>query len=322
MDARSNRTKVERKSERELVVTRIFNAPPSIVFEAWTKPELLKRWWAPKSTGMALLSCEADVRVGGGYRFELGQAASNPMVFFGRYIEVLPPSRLVWTNDEGAAGAITTVTFEEKGAKTLLVMHELHPSKEALDAVIAGMEAGMSESFEQLAGLLGQVDVLRTMRGRTAVKRESQRELVVTRTFNGPARIVFDAWTKPELLNKWWAPKSFGVSLFVCESDLRVGGTYRYEFGRDPKNPEVFSGRYIEVSPPVRLALTQVYERMREVGEVVVTVTFEESDGRTHLTLRQLFPSKEALDSTIASGMEDGMRATFEQLDALIASFG
>jgi uncharacterized protein YndB with AHSA1/START domain len=149
-----NRTTVERKSERELVVTRTFNGPARIVFEAWTKPELLKRWWAPKSTGVSLLSYEADVRVGGSYRFEFGHGASKRMAFFGRYLEVTPHSRLVWTNDESDDGAITTATFEEKGGKTLLVMHELYPSKEALDRAIAGMEGGMPETFAQLDELL------------------------------------------------------------------------------------------------------------------------------------------------------------------------
>ena len=144
------RTTVERKSERELVVTRTFNGPARIVFEAWTKPELLKRWWVPKSAGMSLLSCEADVRVGGTYRFVFGHGASEPMAFHGRYLEVTPHSRL----EGGDGGAVTTVTFEEKGGKTLLVMHELHPSKEALDGAIAGMEDGMGETFEQLDELL------------------------------------------------------------------------------------------------------------------------------------------------------------------------
>jgi uncharacterized protein YndB with AHSA1/START domain len=136
--------------------------------------------------------------------------------------------------------------------------------------------------------------------------------------FNGPARIIFDAWTSPDLLKRWWAPKSLGVSLFECESDLRVGGTYRYAFGHDPKKPEVFSGRYIEVKRHTRLVLTQLYERTREAGEAVVTITFEERNGSTHLTLHQLFPSKEALDGAIRSGMEHGMRETFDQLDALV----
>lgn len=149
-----NRTTVERKSERELVATRTFDAPARIVFEAWTKPELLERWWAPKSTGVTLLSCEADVRVGGRYRLEFGHGASEPMAFFGRYIEVTPHSRLVWTNDESDDGAVTTVTFEETGGKTLLVMRDLYPSKDALDRATAGMEGCMPETFAQLDELL------------------------------------------------------------------------------------------------------------------------------------------------------------------------
>ena len=149
-----NSTTVERKSERELVVTRTFNAPARIVFEAWTKPELFKRWWAPRSAGVPLLSCEMDVCVGGRYRVEFGHDASSSMAFFGRYLEVIPHARLVWTNDESEDAAVTTVTFEEKRGKTLLVLHELYPSKEALDAAIEGMEGGMPEQFEQLDELL------------------------------------------------------------------------------------------------------------------------------------------------------------------------
>jgi uncharacterized protein YndB with AHSA1/START domain len=158
------------------------------------------------------------------------------------------------------------------------------------------------------------------MKNETTVERASDRELVVTRSFNGPARIVFDAWTKPELLKRWWTPTSCGVSLFACEVDLRVGGTYRFVFGRNPMDPEVFSGRYTEVDPPTRLVFTQIYERMRSVGEAIVTATFEEIDGKTCLTLHQLFPSKEALDGALVSGMERGMRETLDQLDELVAS--
>ncbi len=151
----NNRTMAERKSEREMVVTRTINGPPRIVFDAFTKPELLKRWWAPRSTGMSL-SCEVDVRTGGSYRFTFLDATAKPLgEFFGRYIEVTPHSRLVWTNDEGGdAGNVTTVTFEEKGGKTLLVMHDLYSSKEALDATLAsGMEPGMCETLDQLEEL-------------------------------------------------------------------------------------------------------------------------------------------------------------------------
>ena len=152
-----SRTSVERKSERELVVTRSFNGPARLVFEAWTRPELLKRWWAPKSFGISFISCEADVRTGGTYRFVFGHPSSEqPMEFFGRYIEVTPHARLVWTNEEaGEGGAVTTVTFEEKDGKTLLTFHDCYPSKEALDGAIAsGSTSGFDESFEQLDELL------------------------------------------------------------------------------------------------------------------------------------------------------------------------
>ena len=159
MDARESehRTTAERKSERELVVTRTFNAPARLVFEAWTKPELMKRWWVPKSTGMSLLACEMDVRVGGKYRLVFSHpAAPQPMAFYGRYIEVTPCTRLVWTNEEaGDAGQVTTVTLDERAGKTLLVMHDLYPSKEALDEAIAsGSTGGADAQFEQLDELL------------------------------------------------------------------------------------------------------------------------------------------------------------------------
>ncbi|EJJ28366.1 SRPBCC family protein [Rhizobium sp. CF142] len=148
-----NPTTVERTSERELVVTRTFNGPAHIVFQAWTRPELFMRWWAPKSMGVPLLSCDMDVRVGGGYRVAFGHDASSAMEFFGKYLEVIPNARLVWTNEESDDAAITTVTFEEKDGKTLLVLHELYPSKEAFDAN-SGAEGGLPEQFEQLDELL------------------------------------------------------------------------------------------------------------------------------------------------------------------------
>lgn len=147
------RTQVKRTSDCELVITRTFDAPARIVFEAWTTPELFKQWWVPKSFGMELLSCEQDVRVGGTYRLVFRHGDSGSMAFHGRYLEVVPPSRLVWTNEESADGSVTTLTLEENGGKTLLVVHERYPSKEAFEAS-AGAADGMSESFDQLDALL------------------------------------------------------------------------------------------------------------------------------------------------------------------------
>ena len=164
MDARSSgettlieeRTTMERTSERELVVTRTIDGPAHIVFDAWTKPELMKRWWVPKSVPIPLVSIEMDVRVGGTYRFVFQVDPTTTMAFFGRYLEVSPPSKLVWTNEEGDGDAVvTTVTFDEQQGRTRLVVRDLYPSKDALEAAIAsGSTAGWAEMLDQLDELL------------------------------------------------------------------------------------------------------------------------------------------------------------------------
>ena len=153
-----NRTTIERKSDREVVVTRTFDAPARIVFEAWTNPKLFKQWWVPRSMGMTLRSCELDVRTGGKYRLVFGDDPANEMAFFGKYLDVVPNKRIVWTNEEsGDAGSVTTVTLEERDGKTLLVLSELYPTKEALDAAGTGAQDAMHETFGQLDELLAEL---------------------------------------------------------------------------------------------------------------------------------------------------------------------
>ncbi|WP_303829661.1 SRPBCC family protein [Asticcacaulis taihuensis] len=150
-------TTAERISDREFVITRTVNGPAHLVFRAWSDPELFRRWWTPKSFGMTILSCEMDVRTGGSYRLVISHPSmEQPMAFFGRYIEVVPNARIVWTNEEGdGEGAVTTVTFEERDGRTLVVWRDLYPSKEALDeAMISGATSGFGEQFEQLEALL------------------------------------------------------------------------------------------------------------------------------------------------------------------------
>ena len=151
---------MERTSERELVVTRTIDGPADIVWDAWTDPELMKRWWVPKSVPITLLSCQMDVRVGGTYRLVFQVDPTTTMAFFGRYREVSPPSRLVWTNEEAEGEAVvTTVTFDEDQGRTRLVVHDLYPSKEALDDAIASESiAGWPEMLDQLDGLLLALD--------------------------------------------------------------------------------------------------------------------------------------------------------------------
>ncbi len=153
--AAMNRTVVKRQSDRELVVTRTFDAPAHIVFEAWSKPGLFQRWWVPKSVGMSLVSCAMDVRTGGAYRSVFSHPAfDQPMAFFGTYREVTPHERIVWTNEESDQGAVTTVTFEEDAGKTRVTLHELYPTEAALDEALAGSAEALPEQFAQLDELL------------------------------------------------------------------------------------------------------------------------------------------------------------------------
>jgi len=154
-DGALNRSSVGRRGDRELVVTRTFEAPPSTVYRAWSQPELFRRWWMPKSvSGVLLLSCDMDVRTGGKYRLEFGAGGSDTMAFYGKYLEVAPNERIVWTNDEDEEGAVTTVTFEDQGGKTLLTFHEVYPSKEALEEALQGSAAALPEQLEQLNEML------------------------------------------------------------------------------------------------------------------------------------------------------------------------
>ena len=152
------RTTVQRKSDREVVVTRTFDAPARLVFEAWSRPELFRKWWVPRSMGMTLRSCQMDVRTGGKYRLEFGDDPTNRMAFFGSYVDVVPDKRIVWTNEEGGdAGSVTTVTFEDRDGRTLLVLSELYPTTEALDAAGTGAQDVMHETFGQLDVLLAEL---------------------------------------------------------------------------------------------------------------------------------------------------------------------
>jgi len=153
-----SRTTAERTSDREFVVTRTVNGPAHIVYKAWSEPELFRRWWTPKSFGMTILSCEMDVRTGGGYKLVISHPAmEEPMAFYGRYLDVVPNARIVWTNEEGDdEGAVTTVTFEARGDHTLVTWHDLYPSKDALDeAMVSGATSGFDEQFGQLEEVLG-----------------------------------------------------------------------------------------------------------------------------------------------------------------------
>ena len=154
----------------------------------------------------------------------------------------------------------------------------------------------------------------------TSMELKSDREIVIKRTFNAPPRIVFDAWTKAELVKQWWAPKSRGVTMVACEADVRVGGKYRYVIRHSEYGDMGFSGEYTEITPPSRLVYTQIFEPMADSGAVICTISFEDLGDKTHLVSHEIYPSKEARDATVATGMEHGMRESMDQLDELVAS--
>lgn len=154
---------------------------------------------------------------------------------------------------------------------------------------------------------------------RTSMELRSDREIIISRTFNGPARIVFDAWTRPELVKRWWAPKSHCVTLVTCDADVRLGGGYRYVLRTEKGEEFGFSGKYTEITPHTRLVYTHLFDPYPD-AEVIITVTFEERDGKTHLVAHEVYPTPEARAGTIAAGMEHGMRETMDQLDELVAS--
>ena len=157
-------------------------------------------------------------------------------------------------------------------------------------------------------------------KNQTSMELKADREIVIARTFNGPARIVFDAWTKPELVKLWWAPKSHCVSVVTCDADVRVGGKYRYVLRPETGDEFGFSGKYTEITPHSRLVYTQIFEPMADAGEMIITVTLDERDGKTRLVSHELYPSKEAREAALGAGMEHGMRETMDQLDELVAS--
>jgi len=150
-----NGSPVARKGDRELVATRTFDVPPAAVYGAWSQSGLFQRWWPPKSaSGVSLVSCDLDVRTGGKYRLEFSVDGANTMAFYGKYLEVVPNERIVWTNDEGEEGAVTTVTLEDRNGKTLLTFHEIYPSEEALVEALQGSAAALPEQLAQLDALL------------------------------------------------------------------------------------------------------------------------------------------------------------------------
>jgi len=276
-------------SDREVVLTRVFDAPRHLVFDALTKPEHVMRWFGPPSC--PIVSCEIDFRVGGGWRYILRGPDVKAMGMRGVYREITRPERLISTEsfDDYPGESLNTVTLAEENGKTTLTTRVLYDSKETRDAVIrSGMERGASETYDRLAEHLDQM----------AVAVSQEHELVITRVFDAPRELVFECWTEPEHLRHWQgAPRGFTVT--SSESDIRPGGFFRICM-RSPEGADHWlEGGYREIMKPERLVFTHIWlDANRKPGrETLVTITLAERGGKTELTLRQSgFASVEARD--------------------------
>ncbi|MBS1726420.1 MAG: SRPBCC domain-containing protein [Armatimonadetes bacterium] len=146
----------------------------------------------------------------------------------------------------------------------------------------------------------------------TTVERISECEVVVKRTVNAPTRLVFKAWTTPELFRRWWVPKSYGLNLVACDMDIRVGGQYRLAFLHEGSTMEFF-GTYVEVTPTSRLVWTN---DEGDAGQTITTVTFEEMEDQTLLVIHDRFPTPEAVET----GATGAMPEVLDQLEELLAT--
>jgi len=298
----AGRLVIETPGEREIVMTRTFDAPRTLVFEALTRPEHLGRWWGPRR--YALVQCEHDLRPGGRWRMVQRGPDGREHAFRGEYREVAPPERVVLTFEyEGAPGhvSVETMTLAEKGGRTTLTARSVYASREDRDGMLrSGMESGARESHDRLGELLGRLP----------------RQIVGTRVLDAPRELVFRAWTA-EHLGRWWGPRGFTTTTHAIE--VRAGGEWRFVMhgpdGRDYPNHVVFR----EVTAPERI----VYDHVS--GPPFHTeVTFaDEVDGRTRITMCATFETAVLRDRVVKEfGAVEGMLQTLDRLGELVAELG
>lgn len=294
--------------DREIVITRIFDAPREMVFDAWVNPEHVGKWWGP--TGFTTTTHEINVRPGGVWRFIMhgpdGTNYDNQIV----YDEIAKPERLVYTHGP-APKFQSTVTFADQGGKTKVTLRSVFGSTQERDMIAKYAVEGGRQHLRCLA------DFLHDEHQRLVIALPSEREFVLTRVFPAPRTLVWDAMTKPEHVKRWWGPRA--MSMTVCEMDVRPGGTWRYIMQMPNGGEAVFKGTYHELVPPERLVATECFDDPA-VGnpEWLSTVTLEEHDGMTTMTSRVQHPSVEARNGHMGSGMEAGATETFDRLEELL----
>ncbi|MBD2199963.1 MULTISPECIES: SRPBCC family protein [Calothrix] len=317
------------QSEREIIITRIFNAPRELVFQAWTDPKHIVQWWGPK--GFTTRVTELDLRPGGQSRYVMVGPDGTEYPVKGVFFEIVPPERIVSSDefDEGfekvinadlPQGIVMTVMFEDLEGKTKLTLQIRHATEsDRRKHEQMGVVAGWNSSFDCLDEFLAK-QVKKQQNG-FAVTLPSDTEILITRIFNAPRRLVFEAWTQPEHVKRWFGGCS-SMTMTVCEIDLRVGGAWRYVL-QDSKNSteHAFSGEYREIVPPERLVTTEIYEPVPNSDHVNI-LTLTELEGKTTLHIYIQHQSTEQRDGHLQSGMEEGLSETLNRLEELLKSIG
>ncbi|MCO5192320.1 MAG: SRPBCC domain-containing protein [Anaerolineae bacterium] len=308
--------------DRELVMTRRFAAPRHLVWQAYTDCAHLSQWWGP--TGWTVPHCELDLRPGGKWHYcmkgEMPDGSVMESWGLAVYREIVPPERLVYvdafSDSDGTISAdlpqmLITVTFEEIDGQTLLTSITEFDSAEALQTVIdMGMEQGITQTWDRLDAHLP------TMRD-DLVRLEGDETIVITRVFNAPPQVVFDAMTQPQHVRIWYGPRSRSTQVTICEIDLRVGGHWRFVIQTQSGDEVDFYGEYLTIDRPRHLVFTEIFAPFPETVSTIDTV-YHDLSGRTRLVATCTYPSQAARDGIIASGMEGGLRETYDQLDVLV----
>jgi len=307
-------------AEQELTFTRVFDAPRSLVFKAWTEPERMKQWWGPHRFTNPV--CELDVRPGGSIRVHMRGPDGTVYPMGGVFREIVEPERLVFTttalhdaSGEPQLETLNTVTFIERNGKTTLTLHtRVIKATPAAAFALAGMEEGWSQSLERLTNLLSDYRKKNGGMMPNAVTTALEDQTIVgIRMFDAPRDLVFQMFTDPDHIVKWWGPIGFTNTVYIM--DVRPGGIWRHVMhgpdGIDYKNESV----YVEVIRPERL----VYKHL--LGPAFVsTVTFDDEGDRTRVTMRMLFESNELRDKTIqVFGAVRGLEQTLNRLAEYLA---
>ena len=303
---------------KELVIERVFDAPRERLFDVFTQPEHLQKWWGPMGVGIPLAEFEARP---GGKIFIAERALDGTMVYIaGVVCEIERPSRLVFAihfadadrrrvappahsglGDTWDDEIVTLVTFSAEGRRTRMTIRTLSGFTAEW-----GEKArfGWAESLDKLG--YAAVDDM-------TVAPQGEREILITRSFDAPRALVYEALTNAEHVKNWWGPRQYGP--VSAAADFRAGGHYRFAQG-SPQGEVAFWGEVRESSPE-RIVYIEEFEAMPGHA-AVTTVTLDERAGKTFMTLRSVYQSRGDRDGVIGSGMEWGARLAYLQLDAVL----